>query len=65
MTVIDEEENQHDYRNPLNDKFGIIVDYAIEQNMTEETSSLINQYVKIDVTDRHWVGQEVFEFLGW
>ena len=65
MTVIDEEENQHDYRNPLNDKFGIIVDYAIEQNMTEETSSLISQYVKIDVTDRHWVGQEVYDFFNW
>ena len=55
VTVIDDEGNQRDYRNSLNDKFGVIVDYAVEQNMTEETSNLINQYVKVDVTDRHRV----------
>ena len=51
---MDEQGNLHDYKNPLNQKYGLVVDYAIEQNMTEKNRiNLINQYVKVDVLDKN------------
>ena len=56
ISIVDEQGNLHDCKNPLNDKYGLIVDYAIEQNMTEKNRvNLINQYVKIDVLDKNGV----------
>ena len=54
ISILDEQGNLHDYKNPLNEKYGLVVDYAIEQNMTEKNRiNLINQYVKVDVLDKN------------